>query len=274
MVEAQAFGTVLDFSKENQYPRVTRYAIQSSDDVERLEVVDPMEDRLWSVPLKAARIMNERVGQEIMIIGCLNSPFLVASEIWGYENLLVAQMTEPDLVEKLLGVIVESEKLFGEHLRDFCGVDTCFVDDATADADQNRPDLCRRFDLRFCGMITQHLHDLGIRTIIHNCSESPYLEEQYDQYHPDALHFNLNAVGLERAVERFKGKTCLIPGVDQNELLFKGRPQDIESEVRGVIDRFGMDGGLIMGSGCEMPFTTPLENVRALKNAVERYGMY
>ncbi|MFP4171080.1 MAG: uroporphyrinogen decarboxylase family protein [Methanomassiliicoccales archaeon] len=269
LVEAQALGTRIGFPERDFYPRSTEYAIQGPEDVHSLEPVDPMDDPLWSVPLKAARMMVEQE-KEMAVVGALNSPFVVASELWGYENLLFALLSDPGVVHSLLSTVSESEMMFGDHLME-AGVDICFIEDATAGAAQNSPELSREFDVGHCKEVTDHLHDIGIRTLLHNCAESPYLEMQLDEIGPTAIHFNVEEVDMDDLLPRIRGRCCLMPGVDHRRLLFQGTPDQVRSEVGRIVGM--MDpAGLIMAPGCEMPFKTPMENIRAFREAVVEFS--
>ncbi len=83
LIEAQAHGTIWKCPERDFYPRVDKYAIQQISDVDKVEPIDPLKDRFWSVPIKAASIMQSKIGRDVEVMGCINSPLLIAMEMMG-----------------------------------------------------------------------------------------------------------------------------------------------------------------------------------------------
>jgi uroporphyrinogen decarboxylase len=273
LTEAQAHGTKWRFPTRDYYPKVESYGLSSIKDVDRIHPVDPLRDKYWSVPLGAASILQKRIGSEVEVVGYLNCPFMVASELMGYESLLITLLSEPDGVDTLLKTIVESEKMYLDHASADAGLDCIFIDDATAGMEQNSPELCMKHDLKHVKELIEYGKKKGLKTILHNCSAMPYLDLQ-TEIGPDTIHFNNTAVDLEATFAKLRSKLCVTSGIDHMQLLFKHRPAEIEAEVARVVALFGKEPGLILAPGCEMEFKTPLENIEAFKNATEKFGSY
>ncbi len=272
IIEAHAFGTEWKFPERDFYPMVDRYGVVSINDVDELHAVDPMEDKYWSVPLKAAKILLEKLKGEVAVVACIDSPFVVASNLRGYENLLMDLLSSPNEADKMLRTVTESEKMFGDHLSKI-GVGSIFIENGTAGATQNSPELCGRYDLRYVKETLEHYRKVGVRTILHNCAEMPYLEDQVS-LGPDCIHFNDGLVNMEETFDKFRGRTCVMAGVDHQKVLFKKTPAEVEQEVKRTIDMFGKAPGLIIAPGCEMPFKTPIENIQQMISSVKKYGTY
>jgi uroporphyrinogen-III decarboxylase len=111
-----------------------------------------------------------------------------------------------------------------------------------------------------------HWRRLGLRTIIHNDSAEPFYEAQAD-LGPSALHVHLQAVDTARFFAGLKGRLCVMAGIDHMTLLFKKGPAEVEAEVERVLGLWGDGPGLMVAPGCELPYKTPLENIRMLKDA-------
>jgi uroporphyrinogen-III decarboxylase len=65
------------------------------------------------------------------------------------------------------------------------------------------------------------------------------------------------------AKEILRGHLCL-KGDVQAALLSIGKPEDVETYCRKLIDEVGGDGGFILGSGCSVPADARPENFRAM----------
>jgi uroporphyrinogen-III decarboxylase len=265
LMEASAFGAGLEFSSDRRYPKEIPVPL---DRVDSLAPIDPITDSQWSVPIKAAAIMNDAIGKEVLVLGCMSSPFIVASSVVGYENLLVSQMVDPDLTHKLLNTITQSQRMQAEHLSDFANLEAVFVSDALADADQNTLELCQRFDLHYTAMVVEALHAEGLKVIVHNCSEAPYAAEQVAAFRPEALHLPLRWRGYEEAKRALREKSCIVAGIDHRALIYDAAPDEILAEVTRVRRQHEGPEGLVIAPACELAFDTPLDNITALREAV------
>jgi uroporphyrinogen-III decarboxylase len=89
---------------------------------------------------------------------------------------------------------------------------------------------------------------------------------------PKGLHFHLKSVDMEKTFDMLRGKTCVFAGIDHQVLLFQKTPAEIDAEVMKVLNQWGGSPGLALSGGCELAYKTPVENIKALKDATERYG--
>jgi uroporphyrinogen decarboxylase len=265
LMEASAFGTGLRFTNDRQYPREELMPIDRIDEVSE---IDPLSHPQWSVMLKAARLMNERAGTEVLVLGCSSSPFIVAGSVLGYENLLVAQMTQPEMAHKLLRKITASQTTYIEELADFSGLEAVFVSDASADAEQNALALSEEFDIAYTKTIIGAAQKAGLEVIVHNCSESPYSVEELEAYRPSAIHLAARWRGLPGMVERLRGSCGLVAGIDHRTLIYRAAPDEIMAETERVAKDLGDVPGLILAPACELAFDTPIDNILAFKEAV------
>ncbi len=267
LVEAQAHGMQWRFPEGDSYPRAEKYVPLTETD--KIQPVDPLQDRYWSVPLRAGGIMQKKVGWEVAVVAGVVSPFPVVSEIIGYENMLMGLLSDPAPIDSLLKVVLESVRMYGEALPGI-GIEDIFVEDGSAGMEQNSPELCERYDQKYLGEQIAHYRMLGLRTIIHNCSASPYLELNA-QHRANAIHFSMASVDVPAVFQRFKGKTCVMASIDQGDILFKGTANEVEAAVRETCLLWGQDAGFMLAPD-ELPHKTPLENIVRLRECADRYG--
>ena len=272
LVEAHAHGTSWKWPEKDYYPRSDRYAITSLADLDRVQPVDPLRDEGWSVPLRAAGLMQDRVGEEVAVLGCINGPMMMAGEVMGYEALLMATWAEPDLVQELMGRLVQSSVAYGEELAGM-GVSYVFIEDGACGLETNSIENLERFDLGNLFRVLTPYRSQGLRSIVHNCSSTPYLDG-YIGADMAALHFTPKAERRKELYDRFRGRTTVIGGIDQMFLLFKGTPGEVAEEVAAMKSDWGTGPGYMIAPGCEMPFKTPMENIIALREAVSHPPLY
>ena len=107
--------------------------------------------------------------------------------------------------------------------------------------------------------------------MVHNCAASPYWKEE-GNIKPNGLHIHLTAVNVPEAFDGLRGRTCVVAGIDHMELLFRKTPKDVEAEVKRTIELWGEGPGIMLAPGCELPYKTPMENIKALKESTIKYG--
>ena len=268
LIESQAHGVKWKFTDPRFYPRVEKYV--PMDRVASVRPVDPMQDSNWSVMLKGARIMMERIGHEVAVVGCIDSPMVIAMETISIENLMMTLFQDPTLAHYLLRTVTESSIAYLEHIRKI-GLEDVFIENGSAGGEMVSLQMYEEFDRRYLAEELSWAAKLGLRSIVHNCSASPYYESEAE-LGPAALHLHLSAVDVPEMFSKLKGRTCVMAGIDHMVLLFKKSPDEVEAEVKRVMGLWGEDPGFIIGSGCELPFKTPLENLVRLKRVVESHG--
>ena len=79
--------------------------------------------------------------------------------------------------------------------------------------------------------------------------------------------------GIDWIKEKFAGKICIDLDIDRQKITPYGTPEEIDALVREEVEKLGSkDGGLIMVYG--MYPGVPLENAKALMDAMEKYSGY
>jgi uroporphyrinogen decarboxylase len=88
------------------------------------------------------------------------------------------------------------------------------------------------------------------------------------------LHPNEKGAMDIRQMKREYGETlCLLGNVDLN-LLMLATPEEVEEEVRGLIQDVAPGGGYIVTSGNSLTYYCRLGNIMAMSQAVSKYGGY
>jgi len=88
------------------------------------------------------------------------------------------------------------------------------------------------------------------------------------------LHPNeKRAMDIRAMKQKYGDRLCLLGNVDLN-LLGMGTPAEVDREVRDLIRDLAPGGGYIVTSGNSLAGYLLPENVLALTEAVQKYGLY
>jgi uroporphyrinogen-III decarboxylase len=200
-------------------------------------------------------------------MAAMNDPFLVASAVRGYEQLLVDQIADPAAAHRLLGTVLRTLKEGARIMREECGVEAVFLEDGIADIAQNDLGSSTTFDIPYAAELVGHMRGLGLKVVLSNCTLGGYLEQQYISCAPDALHLASEAKAYPQLLQMAKGERCLVSGINAVRKILPMAPDEIEAEVGKLVAGFGDGPGHIVAAGGEMPMETPLENILALSRA-------
>ncbi|MFH0728534.1 MAG: uroporphyrinogen decarboxylase family protein [Pseudomonadota bacterium] len=86
--------------------------------------------------------------------------------------------------------------------------------------------------------------------------------------------FDIDTQGdIFKAKEILAGHSCVAGGVKDSQLIL-GTPAEMRRHVKMLCETVGKGGGFIISGGCNFPYTTRAENLRAMIDAVIEFGVY
>lgn len=101
---------------------------------------------------------------------------------------------------------------------------------------------------------------------------TPYLEKIAEL--PDkSIVFHCDMTNIDKAYQVLGGRFCLSGNVP-NTLLTYGTPDEVSDYVKRLIDKYARDGGFIVDSAGVIFSDAKVENIRALVDTVNTYGVY
>ena len=99
-----------------------------------------------------------------------------------------------------------------------------------------------------------------------------FIEIGIDVFNP--VQPNVPGHGTEELEDRFGKDITFFGAIDQQYLLPRGTPEEIEADVQEKMRVLGRDGGYIIAPAHIIQADTPVENVEAFIGAVKKYGGY
>ena len=85
---------------------------------------------------------------------------------------------------------------------------------------------------------------------------------------PLGLRFGLNSLILN-----LNNEVVIVGNLNHMDVIWQGTPESVIEHAKDCIAK--ADGcRFYLATGCETPRDTPIENLQAMKTAVEKYGRY
>ena len=209
----------------------------------------------------------------------VDNPFKTAWYLRGMQNLLMDYYLNPGFVAELYDRLVDLE-LPRLKVAVEVGVDPIAIhgDFAMQDRLLVQPDMWRRFDkvalakmIDFCRTV-----DPRVRIFIH--SDGNILSVM------DDLVFDLGidtinpmqpeCMDLSRVKKKYGVQIVMCGGGSLQRTLPFGTVEDVRSEVREIIDRYGQNGGLVIMPSNMVETDVPVENVVAFLETARDYFPY
>ncbi|RJP71400.1 MAG: hypothetical protein C4532_07710 [Candidatus Abyssobacteria bacterium SURF_17] len=278
VTEAAAFCEI--FWPEDDSPWA-KPALKSIDEVDKLDVPDTKRDGLFPRITEYFEAMNDMAierGLQAGVgnprgpvgFGSLRGPVVLAALIRGISEFMIDMYDKPDKCHRLLeiatGTLLAYLDMQKKALGSLAAVFLC--DDISG---LLSPPLFKEFFLPYTARIFETHSDA--LTIYHCDSEMRNLTQFAPQTGGKAFHmgFMHDMAELKRTIG---DKMCLIGNVPPVGVLMRDTPERVLRESRRCIEGAAGGGGFALSSGGVIDRGTPPENIDALIQATEKFGVY
>ena len=273
---AEGFGCTSCFYEDN-FPTLARPALEHPQQVFELEIPDPYRDGRMPVYLEATQRIAEHVGDQAVIRVPGTGPFAVASYLIGIEQFLFEvgciqkgrDVSNAAAVERMLDLAAEAVSRFGlAQLR--AGAHILQCGDSLASGSVISPVTFRRFVLPRHQKIFSTWKQAGAITVLHVCGNNARMLDLFAETGADIVAID-SLVDLRLAKETIGDRVCLIGNIDPVAVMLQGSAKRVEAVAQECVNAAAAGGGYILGTGCEVPPGTPLENLQTLVRVAHEY---
>jgi uroporphyrinogen decarboxylase len=229
---------------------------------------DPLDPRRWErVPEQAAQ-HPERF--RVAVVGDL---WERANFLCGLDQLLLDLHDRPQLVEDLLDRITEYNLATLERIVKY-KPHAVFLSD---DYGLQRSLMMRPKDWRWSvkprlGRILAEARRLGCRTMLHSCGQVTEIIPDLIELGLDILHpIQPEAMDIAALKRQFGRDLTFCGGLNTQQLLPYGTPDQIRAEVRHLAAEMGRGGGYILEPGITVQADVPAANLAAAIEAAKTF---
>lgn len=267
---AEGFGIEVEHHPDGT-PTLKTPVIKKLEDVYRLKVPNPLSDGRMPVYLEAARRLADRMQDQVALRLPGTGPFSLASHLIGTERFLMelvkANLHPGGAAEKALMQLMElvTEALIAFEQACFdAGAHMITVGDSLASTDVISPAMYRKwafpFEKQCFGEVNRYAQKYQGITILHVCGNTTPILEWMADTGANILELDYK-VDMKVAKEKVGQRVCLMGNLNPTAVLLQGSVDDVRETANRVITEAGRGGGLILGSGCEVPIYAPRENM-------------
>ncbi len=260
--EAAGFGAQVVF--EPCGPKCARAPLQEARDLSLLDRPDSLTSPRMRDRIQAVQRFAEAQGGELSILGWIEGPAAEAADLRGAENFLLDLYDAPAFLGELMDRCVEVGIEFAQA-QVAAGADTVGVGDAIAS--QISPAMYEKLVWPRQQRLTTAIQALGARVRLHICGDITHLLPGIAELPIDILDLD-HLVDLALARERIPSRVALAGNVDPVSVVAQGTPETIRERVRACYAAAG--DPFLVNAGCEIPPSTPRENLLALCEPIER----
>ena len=200
--------------------------------------------------------------------------FLALCDIRGYENLLFDMTDGDDRLGELIRM-VEQFNLALVNRRIELGAEWMnYPEDLGMQVGPMlSPEHFRRYIKPTYGRLMAPARRAGCIVHMHSDGDIRTLVDDLIDGGVEVLNLQDLVNGIDWIQQRLAGRTCIDLDVDRQSVTRFGAPAQVDALIREAVQKLGSrEGGLMMTHGlCPGP---PLENVKALMDAMERYATY
>ena len=195
----------------------------------------------------------------------------------GMENILCDFYEHPQAMHKLMDALCDFHETVIRRAGTELNVDAINTTDdiGMQTGPMFSPAIFKEFFKPRYKRLIDAAHDNNMHFWLHTCGDvRPFLED-FIEIGLDVIHPIQKYTMDEREVaEQFGGRIAFWAGMDVQQILPWGTPEDVRKEVRFMIDTYDSpQGGCMITAGNGITPDNPIENLRAFYDETYRYGL-
>ncbi len=246
-------------------PSIEHPLIRNRDDLENLPRLDPDTQGRIPLNLQLIRELKSEV-KDIPIMTYVPAPFTLSSLFLGVTDFMITLMRDKmNILDDLLQYAFDTT-LAVASAKIKSGVDMITIADPSGSTDMVSPKLFEKYSFPLLQELITKLKQNGVKVGLHICGQTKPILPKMIETGADYLEID-SKVDLVEAQKMASGKTCVVGNINSTDLAM-GTPKDIKTQCTQLISKMSRTG-FILSSGCEIGYSTPLENIKAMIKSVK-----
>jgi uroporphyrinogen decarboxylase len=244
------------------------YLPPTRETLKNLSVPSPRSDGRMPEKLKAIGLLRQRFGDTVLIEGSCAAPYSSVGLLFGLQETMILAATEPDLLQEACEFFVGLQSCYIEAQME-AGAHAIWLGDCNAFSAMLSLEQYRRIAFPSCQRLVQKAHECGAMVHLHNSEVALAYLLAESQLGADVINCG-PAADMAEVRKALAGKICFSGNLDPIEVLMRGTPQQVAAEAERIVTTCYPHGGYLFCTGEMVPRDTPVENIRAMIEAVRR----
>ncbi len=221
---------------------------------------DPVIQNIW----EATRLVAEAIGDEYVVTATTWGPFTLAGQIFGVENFMRATFKRKKEAHKTLEFATELLRRFYSPIVEDGTTSMMSIADPTGSGDLISARHFRNYCLPYLKPLIAWGHEHNCYTWLHICGDTTGKLADIAETEADCFSLDYK-VDMAVAKAAVGDKMCLAGNIDPVSVLDYGTPEETRATGQACIDAMGGGTeGFILTSGCDLPPTVKLDNLKAM----------
>ena len=252
---------------DDDQPTISHGLLKTRADLERMVFPDPNDPALYAHVQKVLDHKGDFACAAAIKQGVASTLVSMGMEAFSY-----ALADDPDFIVEVLNRYVDWQIVVTENLIKM-GVDYlwCYDDIAYKSGPLCSPRAFRKYLLP---AFQRHAETITIPWVFHSDGNLMPIIDDILSLGPSGLHpLEPGPMDLAEVKQKFGDKVCLIGNVSVDRLS-RGTPEEIDEIVKECIKAAAKGGGYMVSSSNSVPRYAKAENVKAMADAIQKYGRY
>jgi len=217
-------------------------------------------------------VISEKLGYPVLPMGWSGAPLdFVGDFLRGFDQVMLDIYRYPDKVKRAAEALL---KVFLDQVSKSIEMGCKYFMMPLHLNEYLSPKIYKEFYWPTLKEVILEINKAGAKAIV-------FFEGQHEQHLETILDLPrgwgvayFEKTDVVKAKELLKNHTCIMGGIPIS-LLVSGNPYTIDEYIKNLLEKVKPGGGFILTTGIgSIPLETPIENISAVIEAVEKYGKY
>ncbi len=272
---AEALGSYFEYPQED-LPKLRKPLFSNLKDYWERKLnchYDEGKGRLY-LYFDAIKILYKTLGDILPILTYIPAPFTTLALLFEPTEILkevsIPNLQKKRILKEVLLLITDFTIQFMKSIINYGALP--IIVDPLASGSVISPKTYKNFALPYEEKLINYLHRYDLDVILHICGNTQVYLKELNKSTADLL--SLDKINLIAGKKSLGNKFRLIGNFDTTEILLLS-PEEIRKKVKKLVLKMKDNKkGYILATGCEVPFSTPKENLLAFIEEGKRWGRY
>jgi uroporphyrinogen decarboxylase len=252
-------------------PDVTEPLLKSINDIQNYDPKSINDDPSIQFIYETVRELVKLEKGERLVGGSMWGPFTLSGLLYGADALMRGVYKDRDAINQLLQFAADTYLTYLQGYID-AGARVIFMAEPSASGDMISRKHFEGVALPYIKQVYQRLESQDVILGLHICGNTSDRFGLITDCGTQIMSLDYK-VDLREAKEAFAGHIAFAGNLDPVAVVQNGTPAHINDLTLASIESVGVNSGFIVMPGCDIPPSTPLENLQAMSAAARSYPL-